>query len=219
MRVDDRSPWPQWTTVVVGVLLLISGLLQAVVSTRMALPVTDSFIVPLAGGPVSFLAAITRAGAFLIAATGMRGELGLVAGSKPGRAALIIWGLRDLVFLLVVALPASGASPDVLVAVVPQLVVAVAGLVAAVSVVRARVLAGWARWVLVPLAVFEALLALVLDLPVLPTAFAETVALALTTWPTQFVEPVLMLAAAGALLSWGRLEAVKHRARIIHDAW
>lgn len=218
-RVRALSPWPQRTTITVGILLLVNGALLLLEATRPTLAITETFVVPLSGTIVSFLAATTRAAAFFLAAAGLHGELGFAARSRTGRTALVVWGLRDLTFLFFDALAVNGtpaAGPE-FVGLLLQALFPIAALTAAITIARARVLVGNVRWALLPLAIIEVLFSALFNLPA--TTFTQSIALTLASLPTEFIEPTLILLIAIALLTWGRTEALKHRARTIHDAW
>lgn len=221
MKGTPRFPWPQRTTARASALLLVSGFLLLLVAAQVELPITETFIVPLNGPVVAFAAAATRAAAFIILATGTAGELGVTAQSPAGRAALIAWGTRDLVFLLLAAIPfpvpLESALGQLFIAV--QLLFAIAAIVAAIQVIRARVLSGAARWAFLPIAAIDCLFAAISNPLPFATGAALSVMLALSARPTEFLYPVLTLLAAIAFLLWGRTEAIKHRAQVIHDAW
>lgn len=219
MTGTPRFPWPQRTTAWASGLLLVTSVLLLLVAARVELPVTTTFIVPLDGPAVAMAAGAARAAAFIILATGVAGELGVTARSLVGRTALILWGTRDLVLLLLQLIPFTIGSASGGGYVALQLLFAVAALAAAIQVVRARVLSGPARWAILPIAVVDCFFAVVSDPPPSATDLALRIMLALSAWPTEFIHPVLTLLAAVAFLLWGRTEALKHRAQVIHDAW
>jgi len=219
MRTKARFPWPQRTTVLAGALLLVSGVLLLMVSVRLAVPVTNSFVIPLSGPVVSFAAAIVRVAAFVVAAFGVAGEVGIAGHSTIGRSALAVWGLRDLVFLTLALAPLTTTPVVASAGLALNLVFAIAALASAILVLRARVLWGAARWVWLLVAIIECAFVAVSDPLPFATDAALRLLLALAAWPLEYVEPVLTLAIAVSLLLWGRVEAVKHRARLVHDAW
>lgn len=221
MAPADRFPWPQRTTVLAGGLLLLSGLLELLVRVRAGLPVTETFVIPLSGSIASFAAAVTRLAAFLVAALGVGGELGFAGRSRTGQVALVLWGARVLTFSLLSLIPIDdAASPAVgITGLVAQVLFVAAAVVSVVLVVRARVLTGFARWVLLPTAVVDvAFLALAYP-PPFGTEVALSIMVSLAAWPSELVDPALTLLIAVTLLLWGRTEAVKHRAQVVHDAW
>lgn len=213
------SPWPQRTTFYVGILLIVDGALLLIEAIHPTLAVTNRMSISLSGTLVAFLAAISRAVAFILAATGVHGELGVAARSRAGRATLIVWGLRDLTYLLLDALAGDTSPPAELevVGLVTQVLFPIAALTAAITIARARVLVGNVRWALLPLAAIEVLFSAMSNLPA--TAFTRSIAVALASLPTEFIEPILILLIAIALITWGRIEALKHRARITRNAW
>lgn len=219
MTGAPRSPWPQRTTARASALLLVSGLLLLLAAARIEVPITETLVVPLDGPIVLLAAAATRAAAFTVLAIGTVGEVGVTAGSVVGRAALIIWGARDLVLVLLSLMPSTIASALGGLTVALMLLFAAAAVAAVIQVVRARVLSGVARWVLLPIAVVDCFYAaLATPLPI-PTGAELPVVTAISVWPTEFVFPLLTLLAGVALLLWGRMEALKHRAQVVHNAW
>jgi hypothetical protein len=222
MRSAVRSPWPQRTTVVAGALLLICGVLLLLESARASLPVTEVHVIPLSGPVVALAAALTRAAAFLIAALGIAGEVGIVAGSTVGRVALVVWGAADLAWFLLDLVPSSDVAPDPVLGTVQfllQLGFAAAGLVAAILIIRTRVLSGVARWVLLPVALVDCAFIALASPPPFAIHAALSVMVALDAVPSEYLPSLLTLLVAVSLLLWGRTEAVKHRAKVIHDAW
>lgn len=215
----DRSPWPQRTTLTAGALLLLAGLVGLLNAAQVSLPITDSFAIPLNGLAFSVAAGALRAAGFVCAALGVRGEVGLAGRRTLGSVALVVWGLRDLGFDVLALLDPSVQPASIVVASIWHLTSTAAGLIAAFAVAHARVVVGWARWTLLPLAVFELLLTMFVNVPVFGTDFGLLVVLLLGQLPIRFAEPALLLLIATALLTWSRLEAVKHRARIAYNAW
>jgi hypothetical protein len=199
--------------------LLLCGALLLIQATHLTVPVTESLVIPLAGPVVALLAGLARATAFLLAATGVHRELGLAGRSKLGLTALVVWGLRDVTFLAIDALPVTGPLALVFQISAPtlQVLFAAAALTAAIAIARAHVLAGRVRWVLLPLATVEVLLGLLFNAPATP--LTQSLALTLASLPAEYVEAGLILLIAIALLTWGRTEALKHNARTVHDAW
>lgn len=219
MAPTSRFPWPQRTTLTAGVLLLVSALLLLIVRSRAALPVTGTITIPLGGPVVAFAEAAVHGAAFLVAALGIAGEVGIAGGSRLGRTALVVWGVRDLV-LAVLGSVATGSGPGASVLVVLGTALSVlfpaAAVVAAVVVVRAEVLSGLARWVLVPVAVLACASG---SLSFLPAPVVLGVATALVAVPIELLDPVLTALVGIAFLLWSRMEAVKHRARTAYEAW
>jgi len=213
-----RSLWPQRTTFWAGVCFVVAALLAVLVFSQFALAVTKSFSLFIPNPIAMVLAAAVRAAGFVVAALGLRGEAGVVADSRLGRAALILFGVGDRVWAVESLFPfgtADGPPSAVLIVASTALAVAVpiAALVAAVVVYRAAVLGGIARWILLPIALVD-LVILVLEFGPLQDLFV-----ALNLLPLEFLQPVLLVALGAAYLVHGRGEAVKHRAQVINENW
>jgi hypothetical protein len=217
MTPTNRFPWPQRTTFTAGLLFVVSGVLQLSNTAGFGLPITETFVISLSNPVLAFAAALAEAAAFVIAAIGIAGEIGIAGPAPWGRIALIVFGVRNVLFaaLPVVPLDAPLGEAQGYICSTVSLLFAVAGVVGAIAVVRARVLSGVARWVLLPVAVIECALVLAFSWPLLPV----DVVLAIPADPIRFTGPALTLLLAASLLLWGRFEAVKHRARVIRDAW
>jgi hypothetical protein len=209
---EPRSPWPQSTTFWAGALLLAAGLLALLDAARAAVAVTEQFVVPLSGPGAGVAAAVLHAVALVVAAVGIGGEIGVAGARRWGRVALITTAVLTAALALE-GLPVQDVPPrPVLAAIlVAHLLVLLGGLAAGLAVVRARVLSGPARWALLAAALLMVLLDAVGSTPLaIPP---------LLTWPSEYLVPAATLLTGLAFLLWGRTEAVKHRARVIHDAW
>jgi hypothetical protein len=213
-----RSPWPQRTTFWAGLCFVGAGLLQALVVVGFVLVSAGTLPVSVPSTALIVLAAVARAAGFVVAALGVRGEVGVVADSRLGAVALMLFGARDLVLVLlplVEAAPVEQSVSPVVIVVNTAItaLVPIAGLVAAVIVLRTRVLGGLAHWALLPVAIVGMLLVAV---ELAPFGDAQRVLPAL---PLEFLEPVLMLVLGGAFLLHGRGEAVRYRAQVIEEHW
>lgn len=218
MGARTRSLWPQRTTLWAGVCFVVAALLEVLVAARFALPITSTVVLVIPDPVAAVLAAAVRAAGFGITALGFGGEVGVAADSRLGRAALILFGVGDLVQQAEILFPFGGvdspASPVLISAGTAfAVVVPIAALVAAVIVHRVAVLGGVARWILLPIAVVElVLLALGFGL------FGDLSA-ALNLLPVEFLQPAMLAALGAAFLLHGRGEAVKHRAQVINENW
>jgi hypothetical protein len=213
-----RSLWPQRTTFWAGVCFVVAAVLAVLVFTQFAVAVTKSFSLFIPNPIAMVLAAAVRAAGFVIAALGLGGEAGVVAGSRLGKAALILFGVGDLVYAVEDLFPfgtAEGPPSPVLLVANTALAVAIpiAALVAALIVYRVAVLGGVARWILLPIAV--------VDLVLLALEFGpfRDLLVALNLLPIEFLQPALLAALGAAYLVHGRGEAVKHRAQVINENW
>lgn len=218
MATRTRSLWPQRTTFWAGVCFVVAALLGVLVFTQFAIAITRTFSLFIPNPIAIVLAAAVRAAGFVIAAVGLRGEVGVAANSRLGKSALIVFGLGDLVWAVESLFPfgtADGPPSPVLIVGNTALAVAVpiAALVAAVIVYRAAVLGGVARWILLPIAA--------VDLVMLALGFGPSrdLSVALNLLPLEFLQPALLAALGAAYLIHGRGEAVKHRAQVINENW
>ena len=136
----------------------------------------------------------------------------VVAGSRVGSVALVVFGAGGLLTELF-ALPV--AAPPVLGPILGTAlgwVLAVAGVVVAITVWRARVLGGFARWVFVLPAAAYLLSAL------MGTVWLGDLTLALAAWDVGLAAPISLLLTGIALTGFGRWSRVRHRARTIETA-
>ena len=218
MGTRTRSLWPQRTTFWAGVCFVVAALLAVLVFTQFAVAVTRTFSLFVPNPIAIVLAAAVRAAGFVIAALGLRGEAGVAADSRLGKAALILFGAGNLVYAVESLFPfgtADGPPSPVLLVAHTALAVAVpiAALVAAVIVYRVAVLGGVARWFLLPIGV--------VDLVLLALEFGpfRDLLVALNLLPVEFLQPALLAALGAAYLVHGRGEAVKHRAQVINENW
>lgn len=138
----------------------------------------------------------------------------VVPGSRVGSAALVVVGasgvLGGLLDGQVANLPAAA---DVIVGTSLVWLTAVASVVTAITVWRARVLAGFARWVFVlPAAAY-------MVCAVLGTVPLGGLTLALTSVDIALAIPLSLLLTGVALIGFGRWSAVRRRAGTIDAAW
>ena len=152
MVTRTRSLWPQRTTFWAGICFVVAALLQVRVFTRFTVDVTRTFSLFIPNPVAMVLAAAVRAAGFVIAALGLRGEVGVVADSRLGKAALLLFGVGDLLYAVETLFPlgTDGPPSPVLLVANTGLAVAVpiAALVAALIMHRVAVLGGVARWIL-----------------------------------------------------------------------
>ncbi|HEY0260441.1 MAG TPA: hypothetical protein VGC18_11375 [Lacisediminihabitans sp.] len=143
---------PRVTLLAGGACLIVAGatLLAVAVGVR-----------PFPTVGLSVASAVLLLAAACILALGVGGEPGIAGASRIGRAALIVFGARDLVGLIVDAIPIGPDAYPLAIAVTSALsvVFAVAALVAGVFVARAGILRGPARWALLVVAVCHAIIA------------------------------------------------------------
>jgi hypothetical protein len=238
-RMDRATPPPppptgarsSTTTLVGGCGIVLALLYPLVASGASTFP--NVFGLLLAPPGLSVVLWAVFAVACGVLAFGLPGETGIAGPSPVGRAALFVFGVHRLVLDLssvLTPLPATaglfwtggdasgGSGGDALsaafiggyVSLGVNLLGSLAGLVAAVAVVRAGVLHGAGRWMLVPAAVLD-LLGLVLV--VVPVQEVVMLAFAISTlWY------LLMVAIGVAYALDGRGPAIRRLGRRL-DAW
>ena len=138
------------------------------------------------------------------------GGLGVVGDSGIARTALLVFGIGPLAFLL---LPTPLPLPPVVVGMCLLTVVTVATVVTAVSVVRAGVLHGIARWSLMAVAADALLTAAMssVQLGPLPLLYLE--------WQLGVIRPVALLVWGLALVHRRYGPAIRRRVVTLADAW
>lgn len=209
------------TTLIGGCGFVLALLYPLAGSLTSAFPSFVGLLLPLAGLQLAFWAVFAVACGIL--AFGMPGETGIVGPSLIGRTALFVFGAHRLVLDLaslldpVPVLATDSTGPDLpaalfggYVSLGVSLLGAAAGVVAGVCVLRAGVLLGPARWLLLPAAVVQALVFALLLVPV-----QEVVLLVL---PVNGLGFLLLVATGVAYALHGRAPALRRRLRQL-DAW
>jgi hypothetical protein len=208
---------PHLTTLWGGGGIVIAALLSLLATFRVAVPLAHDYSFQFRGAIPQLLSSIVLAVAIGILALGIRAEAGIVRRSVVGKIALIVFGLRDVVIALVGMLSRNLSQNALAIEsyfdLAFEVIVVVAGVVAAVVIVRADVLDGFARWVLVPVAVWNAIIIGVMLIPVIEVAYY------FVAWPTEIVRPALFIALGAAYLLEGQSAAIRHRLQIINENW
>jgi hypothetical protein len=150
-----------------------------------------------------------------ILAFGTPPEQGVVGASVLGKAALFAYGMHQFILDLSNALSSNLSWTALTVESNVALVIVAGGLaaslVAALTIVRAGVLHGVARWALIPVSL-AAIAATTLGLiPVQEVAFIAD--------QTEVVSTLLLLATGIAYALHGRIPAVKRRLQLINMKW
>lgn len=172
--------------------------------TALVPPPTADLLLPLVAALLVLVGAVT-----LTVPSG-----GIVGGSRVGAGALIVFGacglVTELVVPWVVDMPPGAA---LIVGMSLAWLAAVAGAVAAIAVLRARVVGGFARWVFVLPALSSLLCAVLETIPL------GGLTLALTAGDVGLSVPVSLLLTGVALVGFGRWRALRRHAGTIDAAW
>ena len=202
-----RRPDPPRRTTLLGgaaigsvAVILLLGRFGAMV------PITEQYSIPFAGTIARMVADVVLLLSALVLAFGVHGESDVVGGSASGRVALVLFGARASVGVLLDAGPRLGLVTDAGLAF--DAIAVAATVVAAVRIGRAGVLHGLARWVLVPFAVLQAI---VLCVEFVPSPGGGDVLVALDAFPIQ---SVLLLLVGLAYVAQGRWSVVRRRTKL-----
>ncbi|WP_375387468.1 hypothetical protein [uncultured Amnibacterium sp.] len=187
------------TTMVGGGLLTLAGLLLV--------------LLLLVGGSegLALLSAVALAAGACVLAFGVRGD-DVVGGSLVGRIALVVLGVGPLVWEALFALPLAGL-PALVTNMTLLGLVTVATVVAATSVVRARVLHGVARWVLLLVAAEAVLTAAMSTVP------WEPMLLLYVRLDLELLRPIALLVAGVAFVLHGQGPAIRRRLGVVNAEW
>jgi hypothetical protein len=208
---------PHFTTLWGGSGLVVAGVLSLLAIFNVAVPLARDYYFPFSSTIPQLLASIILLVSVGILALGIRGESGIAGRSVVGKTALLVFGLGHLVFYLV-GLLSKNLSQNALTIesyfdLAFEIIVLVAGVIAAVVVLRAGVLHGFARWVLVPVAVWNAIIFGVMSTPLIQVAYV------LVVWQADIVPPVLLIVLGLSYLLQGQSAAIRHRLHIINENW
>lgn len=206
---------PRLTTLWGGAGIVVASLLSLLAFFRFSFPLTHDYFLVFSAPIPAAVSAVILLVAIGILAFGIPGESGIVGHSVVGKVALLVFGIRDPVRLLVSSL-SKGRSIDAIVAVgrfefAFEFVVLAAIVVAAVVVVRADVLHGFARWALVPVAVC--------DVIIMGLSFIPVLALVPVANGVGLLRLVSLVALGIGYLLEGRSAAIRHRLQIINERW
>jgi hypothetical protein len=197
------------TTLWGGVGLAVGGVLWILADAGPSFPhIVSAAVWEVVAGAVVCAAAV-------ILAVGLGRETGIVGRSAWGVMALFLFGARNLTlsslgWLATRAVAATGSASAALIAANTTLIVffALATLVAAISVVRAGVLHGFARWTLMAVACRDLLAAAVLF------AYSEPLESTL-----GYLGPLLIIVAGLSYALHGRSAQVRALAKTVNARW
>lgn len=227
--MNDSTPSTTTSLGGVGLALVAAIPLVAIVAPWFSIA-GDSFPL-LRSAPSQIVVDLILLASCVILAFGYRAETGIVGASMLGRVGFLLLGLSSPIHYLFSTLTiilTIGESPGALgVGTALALLPIVATALAAVAVVRARVLAGFARWILLAVAAAEvAQFALSAAGEIaLFTQTPSAVADGLQSYYTVVVVylpavPLLLLLAAGVSYALeGRSAGIRRRVQTIHAQW
>ncbi len=201
---------PRTTTVFAGVGISVAALLWLLTDPVFGFLFLTGPI-PRIGSAIILLAAMATL------AFGTCGESSIVGSSIVGTVALLVFGARNLVFELLVMIPFTGDALPVVRGVSSGLSVlfVVALAVAAASVVRASVLHGFARWILLGVVTCYAIIT---TLSLIPQA-GEVGYVLLAVWQVWLAVPASLLILGITYVFQGQSVAVLRWLRTVHDKW
>ena len=213
---------PNIFTLWAGMGIFFAGIWQTLASLSFSFTLSDSYALPFHSTVPSVIMSFITAAAFTVLAIGVRGERSIVGTSLAGKIALIVFGVRVLIFIgLFFAINSSvtegpgwdGIYVALLLGGVSNAVVLAAAIVAAISVVRAAVLGRFARWAFFALAVWQGITAV--------SSYIPSAQFGLLLAQTQFstLGPLIMIAFGAGCIVHGRAGAIRARLRIISENW
>ncbi|MBW4033165.1 MAG: hypothetical protein HIU88_10950 [Acidobacteria bacterium] len=154
----------------------------------------------------------------VILAFGYRGEEGIVGPSVPGRVGLLLLGLASPVQILLSYLTSTlntgGSSWAFWVGTALGLLPMAATTIAAVAVIRAHVLAGFTRWILLGVAAAE-----VVQFALSAVQNASQDYYIAVGFYLAAVPPLLLLSAGVSFTLHGRSDSIRQRLHTIHATW
>ncbi len=196
--MQSKAVRPRITTVAGGLGLSVGGGIGLILVS--AAPGSSELPIPFNWG-LSVIGGLFALAGAVILAFGLPREPGIVGTSPIGKSALIVFGARNLVFLIDGAIP---FGPDVSPGAIYlnsalSVLFAIAALVAAAFVARAKAVSGLARWVLALVAVSYAVITAL-------TLFSMVeIAQFLAAVRVDIVLPVLFIVVGVVFLFQGRI--------------
>lgn len=212
------TPKPTRTTLLGGVALVLVAVIQLVPIVGSWIPTTGDWLSALRGAPGQIAVPLLLLVGCVILSFGYPGERDIVGASVLGRVGFLLVGLTlpmQVGFSLLVGAANLAGAPGVIWAgTALQVLPFAAMVVAAVAVVRAHVLTGFARWILLAVAAAELIqfaLSVVQNAP-------QSYYIAVLFYAAAV--PLLLLLSAGVSYAFvGRSVAVRRRLHTIYAAW
>ncbi|RFA17983.1 hypothetical protein [Subtercola boreus] len=197
-----------------GVGVVLGSLYGAVLSVSDALLLQREVLLFI-NPALELVSAMVFAVAFGVLAFGVPGESGITGASRIGPGALFVFGVSPLVVELSQALPTGFEQPQATIEGYASLAVTAvgiaAGVVAAIAVVRARALRGYARWALFPAVVARGAATALALVPLQEAVVASTGA--------GGVGALVTVAAGVAYALHGRGRDIQNLLRVLNEKW
>lgn len=224
---DQQPKTPHLTTIWGGIGIVIYGLVGAFASFGVMVRISDGYSFPFYSVAPALISAAIFAVAMGILAFGIRGEPGIVGGAMPAKVALLVFGCSDLVMrcaneiITKTLIGPNGPTENAFAALAVvgwvafsvQVLVLVAAVLAARAIVRAGVLTGFARWVLVVVVAWNAVFIAISLIPSLGLGYA------LASVQASSITPILILVLGFTYLLHGQSAAIRHRLHVINEHW
>lgn len=209
---------PRTTTLIGGWLLALVGVLELLPIVLGRIPTADGALYLFRSGPAQAVHVVALSAGCLILAFGFRRELGIAGSSLVGRAAFVLVALafpiQGIVFFALFSEGEVGTLPGFLTGTALQLLPVAAVLVAALAVVRARILEGFARWSLLAYGVTQVLVFALSSVPSASQSYHLVVFLGIAAVP-----PCVLLATGLSFVLYGRADAVKRQLITVYTKW
>jgi hypothetical protein len=207
---------PNKTTFLGGLGLALVALIQLTPLVCSWFPASPLFVVN--NVPIQIVVPLLLLASCVILAFGYRREQGIVGSSVLGRVGFLLLGLGVPIQLtfsyLLFSAGGVGSSAAVWVGTTLEVLTAVATAIAAVAVVRAHILTGFARWILVGVATAELMQ---FALSIVPNA---TQAYYIAVLFYVAAVPLLLLLSAGVSFALeGRTASIRQRLQVIYAKW
>lgn len=209
---------PRTTTLVGGMGLAVVGLLGLLPFVLDWVPAAPDSLSVLRSGPAQGIRDLALLVSCLILAFGLRHETGISARSLPGRVAFVVlavaFPVQRLASFVLLSPGQSGTPSVVVVGTALEILPIAAVLVAAVAVVRAGILDGFARWSLLVYGLTEAIVFAMVNVPNASQTYTLVV-----FFYVAALSPLLLLAAGASFVLSGRSAAVKQKVRAVYVRW
>ncbi len=213
-----NSSGPNRTTFFGGLGLTLVAAIQSAAVIATLLPNADGLFVVLRGAPTQIIVDLLLLASCVILAFGYRGDEDIVGSSALGRVGFLLLGLAGPIQILFsylsVALITGGSSAAVWVGTALGLLPMAATTIAAVAVIRAGILAGFSRWILLGVAAAEVIQFALSAVQNAPQGYYIAVLFYLAALP-----PLLLLCAGVSFALEGRSADIRERLQTIYATW